>query len=57
MHIDRCTRNDLYRALMQIGADVESLEKSDPPKRGSVSSTGRCFFRQLNQWKFGEFTN
>ena len=55
--MDRCTWNDLYRALMQIGADVESLEKSDPPKRGSVSSTGRCFFRQLNQWKFGEFTN
>lgn len=57
MHIDRCTRNDLYRALMQTGADVESLEKSDPSKKRLRQIYREMLFRQLDQWKFGEFTN
>lgn len=57
MHIDRCTRTELYRALFQAGADVETIEKSDPSKKRLQKIYRDMLARQLCQWKFGEFTN
>jgi hypothetical protein len=54
LHIDRCSRQELYRTLHLIGADVAEIEKSNPSKAQLRQIYREFLTRQLFEWKGGE---
>lgn len=54
LHIDRCSRQELYWRLHLIGVDVAEIEKSNPSKTQLRQIYRELLARQLMEWKSGE---
>jgi hypothetical protein len=57
LHIDRCSRQELYRTLHTIGVDVAEIEKSNPSKRQLRQIYRELLALQLLEWKHGEYAS